>query len=203
MYQSYCLQWWNHWKYQYDVHQGDDPKTFSFQKFTTVYSLPDNVVLCDTKEAQNGWLVLEHQPLQLDPLSETEVSPISDFVSFLKLQPKYISQYYIHVDFHINSCTFYDQLGVDLTIVFASDGDTRPPQGSIGFILASTDTGNRIIICWGQPTGIDLQSYCSEICSFLVAVRLLHLLVEFYDTRDNLSKVITNIFKIHTDSQSM
>lgn len=73
-----------------------------FQKLNTVSSLLDNAVPCNAKEDQNGWLVLEHQLQQLDPPSETEVSPIPDFVSFLKLQLEYISQYYNHVEFYIN-----------------------------------------------------------------------------------------------------
>ena len=42
LYHSYCFQWWNHRKYQYYAHQGDDSKTFSFQKFTTCLSLITN-----------------------------------------------------------------------------------------------------------------------------------------------------------------
>lgn len=39
---------------QYDAHHGDNPEAFSFQKFATVYSLPDNAVPCNTIDQQNG-----------------------------------------------------------------------------------------------------------------------------------------------------
>ena len=92
---------------------------------------------------------------------------------------------------------------MDLTITFTFDGSAKPSQGSIGFALAFTDTGNRIVTYWGQPAGIDLQSYRSKICSLLAAVQLLRLIVEFNNVKANSSKIVSNIFKIYKDSQSM
>ena len=63
LYRSYQLHWWDHCKYQYDAHQGDDPEIFLFQKFTTVTTLPDDAVPCNAINEQKGWLVLDHQPL--------------------------------------------------------------------------------------------------------------------------------------------
>ena len=87
--------------------------------------------------------------LQLYSPSETEVSPILDFVSYLKLQPEYISQYYTHFELYINPFTLYDQLCMDLTIAFASDNNVKPSQGSNGFVIASADTDNQIVTYWG------------------------------------------------------
>ena len=83
------------------------------------------------------------------------------------------------------------------------DGGAKPSLGSIGFVLASADKGNPIVTCWGQPAGINPQSYCSEICSLLATVCLLCLLVEFFNARIHPPKVVKNTFKIYTDSKSM
>ena len=155
LYRSYRRHWWDHQKYQYDVHQGDDPEIFSFQKFKTEITLPDDAVSCDATNKKNGWLVLDHQPLQLDPLPQKEVPDDINFISFLKSQPEYISQYYYDVNLCFNPFDFYEQLGIDLTLAIASDGGAKPSRGSIGFVLASADTGDPIVTCWGQPAGID------------------------------------------------
>ena len=72
-------------EYQYDAHQGDDPETLSFQKFKTELTLPDDAVPCSATDKKNGWLVLDHQPLHLDPSPQQEVPGKVDFISFLKL----------------------------------------------------------------------------------------------------------------------
>ena len=54
LYRSYRQQWWNHCKYQYDAHQEDDPEKFSFQKFKTELTLPDDAVPCDAINEKNG-----------------------------------------------------------------------------------------------------------------------------------------------------
>ena len=69
-------------------------------------TLPDDAVPCDATDEKNGWLVLEHQPLQLDPLPQQEVPHDANFDSFLKSQPEYISQYYEDVDFCVNPFDF-------------------------------------------------------------------------------------------------
>ena len=141
LYRSYRQQWWDHRKYQYDAHQGDDPETFSFQKFKTVTTLPDDAVPCDATDEENGWIVFDHQPLELEP-SPTNDTPGVDFVRFLKSQPEYISQYYAYVDFCDNPVEFYEQLGnINLKFAIASDGGAKPFRGSIGFIIANADSG--------------------------------------------------------------
>ena len=136
-------------------------------------------------------------------MPQKEVTCVSGFISFLKLQPEFLSQYYTYVDFYVNSNDFYEQLGINLTIAIVLDGGAKPSRGSIGFVIASADTGDPIVICWGQPVGIDPQSYLSEICSLLAAVQLLRLLMEFYNTHIHPPKVINNTFMIYTDSKSM
>ena len=103
-------------------------------------------------------------------MPQKEVPCVSDFTSFLRLQPEFIFQYYTYVDFCVNPFDFYKQLGINLTIAIASNGSAKPSNGSIGFVIAFADKGDPIITCWGQPAGIDPQSYCSEICSLLAAV---------------------------------
>lgn len=114
---------------------------------------------------------------------------------------EYISHYYGHDEFYLDSLLFHEQLGKDLIIVFASDGGAKPLRGLIWFIIDSTDTVDWIVTCWGQPVGIDPQSYCIEICSLLAAIYLLRLLMEYYDNWSESSKVITNTFKMHRYSK--
>ena len=92
-------------------------------------------------------------------MPQKEVTCVSNFISFLQLQPEYISQYYTDVDFCVNPFNFYEQLGINLTIAIALDGGAKPSHGSIGFVIVSADTGNPIVTCWGQPAGINPQSY--------------------------------------------
>ena len=91
-------------------------------------------------------------------MPQNKVPDDSNFVSFLQSQPDYISQYYHTVDFCVNPFVFYEQLGIDLNFAIALDGGAKPSCGLIGFVIASADTGDPIVTCWGQPAGIDPQS---------------------------------------------
>ena len=162
-----------------------------------------DAVPCNATNKKNGWLVLDHQPLQLDPLSQQEVPDDINFISFLKSQPEYISQYYEDLEFCVNSFVFYENLGINLNFAIASDGGATRSCGSIGFVIASADLGNPIVTCWGQPAGIDPQSYWSEVCALLAVIYLICLLVEYYDKRIDPPNIIHNAFKIYTDSKSM
>ena len=75
--------------------------------------------------------------------------------------------------------------------------------GSIGFIITD-ETGSPFIRCYGQPAGLHPQSFRSEICAALAALRLLNLYTRYYDgiTEGATLTEIPNI-EIYTDSQSM
>ena len=139
----------------------------------------------------------------MDPSPQQEVPGEVDFISFLKSQPEYISQYYEEVDFCVNPVVFYQNLGINLKFAIALDGGATRSRGLIGFVIASAKSGDPIVTCWGQPAGINPQSYRSEVCALLAAVCLIRLLVEHYDEHICTPNIIHNAFKIYTDSKSM
>ena len=81
--------------------------------------------------------------------------------------------------------------------------ETERGKGSLG-ILITDDEGNPFIRCYGQPAGMNPQSFRSELCAALAALRLLYLYIEYFDQRLKgkiLSKQIN--IQIYTDSESM
>ena len=144
--------------------------------------LPPDAVPCDVKDRDNGWYILEHQPLTIPP---TPQRSHYDLTSYINTQPEYLSQYYEMIDPLIPDNQFYDLLGQNTTIAIATDGGAKPKQGSIGFVIARDHNGERFFESYGQPAGIEPQSFRSEICSLLAAIRFLQLLVKYNDFLSN------------------
>ena len=64
--------------------------------------------------------------------------------------------------------------------IIATDGGAIQYKGSLGFVIADED-GEILLSCYRQPSGNDPLSFRSEICAFLVAVRLVTLMAKYYD----------------------
>ena len=82
------------------------------------------------------------------------------------------------------------------------DGGAIPSKGSLGFVLADDD-GVLLASCFGQPAGHDPLSFQSEICAFLAAVKLVTLLIEYYEDLLPCDDKLQGEFQLHIDSLSM
>ena len=102
---------------------------------------------------------------------------------------------------------FYDALqhqdSRERRLYLATDGGAAACKESLGFLITDAK-GNPFIRCYGQPAGMNPQSFRSEICAALAALKLLYLYIKYFDERHNgetLSKQIN--LHIYTDSESM
>ena len=57
--------------------------------------------------------------------------------------------------------------------------ETERGKGSLGFLITD-DEGNPFIRCYGQPAGMNPQSFRSELCVALAALRLLYLYIRYF-----------------------
>ena len=75
--------------------------------------------------------------------------------------------------------------------------------GSIGFIITDEE-GNPFIRCYGQPAGLNPQSFRSEICATLAALRFVTLYIQYFDEK-TVGVPMTKLpnIQIYTDSKSM
>ena len=80
---------------------------------------------------------------------------------------------------------------------------TERGKGSLGFLITD-DEGNPFIRCYGQPAGMNPQSFRSELCAALAALRLLHLYIKFFDEQYGGTMLSQQLnLQIYTDSESM
>ena len=59
-------------------------------------------------------------------------------------------------------------------INIATDGGAEKFKGSLGFLISSEDGKITYVNCWGQASGYDPQSYRSEVCAALAALRFIN-----------------------------
>ena len=117
-------------------------------------------------------------------------------------QPEHISQYYKQIDFHTVLIQIYEQLKTTGKILTATDRGTILLKGSLGFTLADAE-GTISLTCYGQPVGHAPLSFRLEICAFLVAVRLITKLIQYYDDILSCTEKAQGEFQFYTDSLSM
>ena len=136
--------------------QGNYPDVYAFEPPHTVCHkvsvLPSDAVPCDVKVCNNGWYILEHQPLMVPPNPKCSHYNLK---SYINTQLDYISQYYKMIKPLIPDNQFYDLLRQKTTIAIATDGGMKPKQGSIGFVIAQDHDGKRFLKSYGQPAGIE------------------------------------------------
>ena len=202
MYRSYCEDWHSKKRYQFDSYQCDDEQVFVYdpiEKNIALEYVPKDTVPMDVVAANDGYRVCNH--CSRIPIPEPSYEPI-DFQSFVQTQTEYISQYYADIHFDITPVQLYNMIKEKKQLIFATDGGEVKFKGSLGFLLTD-ESGDRILACYGQPAGHDPLSYRAEIHAFLAALRLINLLVEYYEGMlDEKCKMGTK-FHLFTDSKSM
>jgi hypothetical protein len=70
------------------------------------------------------------------------------------------------------------------------------------YSFADTE-GNILLTCFGQPSGHDPLSFRSEICAFLAAIRLVKLIITYYDNKLECKEPTRSKIQIYTDSLNM
>ena len=81
--------------------------------------MPSDTVPVDVAEAPNGWRVCHHQPV--NSITE-DAPPATDFLQFVKSQPKYISQYYKNIKCEIPAEEMYTLKKTTPKIIMATVG---------------------------------------------------------------------------------
>jgi hypothetical protein len=150
----------------------------------------------DTKE---GWR-MSGQLLIMKKATHMETTEI--FVEYLNGQDEHISQFYTQINFLSVPITIYKLLKSTNKIHIATDGGAIPLKGSLGFVLADEE-GNIMLTCFGQPSGNGPLSFRSEICAFLAAVRLVTLIVQYYDKKLPRDESTNSKIQVYIDSISM
>ena len=99
----------------------------------------------------------------------------------------------------INGNGIFDHISTCLGML---DGGAVKYKGSLSFLLTD-ESGGRILACHCQPAGHDPLLYRAEICAFLAALRLITLLVEYYEGILDEKCAMETKFHLFTDSKSM
>ena len=170
-----------------------------FERNIALEYIPTDSVPVDVTATNDGWRVCHH--CSRTPTTEPRHEPI-DFRSFVQTQPEYISQYYSDIHLDITPIQLYNMIKEKKQLIFATDGGAIKFKGSLGFVLTD-ETGERILACYGQPAGHDPLSYRAEICAFLAALRLINLLVNYYEELLDEKCKLESKFHLFTDSKSM
>jgi ribonuclease HI len=132
---------------------------------------------------------------------ETEDGP-AIFMEYLMAQEEHISQYYTQIKFLSIPIKIYELLKSTNKVNIVTDGGAIPLKGSLGFVFADGD-GRILLTCFGQPSGNDPLSFRSEICAFLAAIRLVTLLIKYYDKKLTRDEPMRSKIQVYTDSLSM
>ena len=199
LYRSYRKEWHSQGKFEYDCHQGKDDETFSYEKFQSVSTLPDDSVPVDVTDATDGWRIAFYQPLEIE--RQQQLLPQS-FIDTLMQQPAHISQYYTQIDFLTTPMKIYEHMKSPGKVFIATDGGAIPFKGSLGFVIADDDA-TILATCFGQPSGHDPLSFRSEICAFMAAVKFVTLLIQYYDNLLPCNEKLRGKFQFYTNSFSM
>ena len=204
LYRGYRTRWHRHDKYQYDTfNRIGNTEYFSYDanktctappsdqrstRHTTtdmLSKLPNDAVPCDINDAPEGWEICDHYPYVPPP--ETPVTTPPTIHSNIASQPRYIRQYYEHIEFynqaptHSNERSLYDFLHTDDTLSIATDGGVAAEVGSIGIVF-SDDQLNRFCHTWGQASGLRMDSFRTEVCAALAATRFLQIYYEHWNS---------------------
>ena len=222
LYRGYRRYWHSHDKYSYDIfNRIMDTEYFSYTANKLpgpiaptrqlpndmITSLPIDAVPCDVNDGPEGWEICEHYPY-VHP-TEPTLNPLPVcFEDALDSQPQYIRQYYAHIEFypqahkHQHSQSLFDFLTTNHTLHVATDGGADKGVGSLGFVFSDSHL-NRFCHSWGQAAGNKPDSFRTEVCAALAALKFLQLYYEYWSNLTNVLDIITAPIIIHTDSESM
>jgi hypothetical protein len=113
---------------------------------------------------------------------ENDKKEAATFMEYVHSQQEHISQYYAQIEYSTVPIRIYKLLKSTHKVHIATDGGAIPLKGSLGFVFADTD-GKMLLTCFGQPSGNDPLSFRSEICAFLAAIKLVKLIITYYDRK--------------------
>jgi hypothetical protein len=173
-----------------------DNDTYNYVPSGNVKLLPEDASPTDVMDTEVGWRVSEHLPMRV---KETKKIITVSFMDHVRAQEEHISQYYTQIDFLVAPHEIYEIVKSTKKVHIATDGGAIPLKGSLGFIFADEE-GNILLTCYGQPSGNDLLSFRSEICAFLVAVRLVTMLTQYYDDILQCQEPTRSRIQVYTDS---
>ena len=204
LYRGYQLRWHRRNKYNFDAfNRIGNTDYFSYEANKSCLTpppahhpkrratndmlskLPHDAVPCDANDAPDGWEICDHYPYVPPPALPESHPPTIKAV--LALQPPYIRQYYEHIEFyhqaniHSTERSLYDFLHTNETLNIATDGGVASTIGSLGIVL-SDDQLNRFCHTWGQASGLNMDSFRTEICAALAATRFLQIYYEHWTT---------------------
>jgi len=201
LYRSYRKEWHNNGEFYYDCHTMTDSDTYEYVTTGNVSLLPVDATPTDVMDTETGWRISTHLPMKM---KEQEQQGIRDetFMEYLMKQEEHITQYYTEIDFLSVPIKIYQLLKTANKIHIATDGGAIPLKGSLGFVFAD-ENGTILLTCFGQPAGNDPLSFRSEICAFLAAIRLVTLIMNYYDKKLTRNEPIQSKIQVYTDSLSM
>jgi hypothetical protein len=175
--------------------------SYKYTLINNVKYLPEDAVPKDVMDTEEGWRMSFNQPMMKKEKEMDKKEPVT-FMEYVSYQQEHISQYYEHIEFSIVPIRIYELLKSSHRINIATDGGAIPLKGSLGFVFADTE-GNILLSCYGQPSGNNPLSFRSEICAFLAAIRLIKLLITYYDNKINCKEPTRSKIQVYTDSLSM
>jgi hypothetical protein len=199
LYRSYREKWHQQGKFYYDCHSRNNNNTYDYTTTGNTDHLPEDAVPTDVMDTEEGWRVSGHLPMMT---WEKKTVQNGTFMEYLQSQEEHISQYYEKIEFLMVPMKIYELFKSTNKANIATDGGAIPLKGSLGFVFADEE-GNIMLTCYGQPSGNDPLSFRSEICAFLAAVRLVTMIVQYYDDILKCDEPTRSKIQVYTDSLSM
>jgi hypothetical protein len=199
LYRSYREEWHRQGRFNYDCHSRNETETYNYTPTDNVIVLPEDAVPTDVMDIEEGWRLSGHLPLMT---WEKNTVHNGTFMEYLLSQEDHISQYYEQIDFFMVPMKIYELFKSTKRVLIATDGGAIPLKGSLGFVFADEE-GTILLTCFGQPSGNDPLSFRSEICAFLAAIRLVKLLIQYYDNKVPCDEPVRSKIQVYTDSASM
>ena len=193
IYRSWRRKWYCHKEYQYDILEKTEIEEnwggWNFKPSGNTNDLPRDAVPCDTYVSTDRKHWKMHKPGTSNFIVDPRTKPLPlNFQEYLKEEPEYIAQYYHNLEFgEMGPTGLYEALNDAATdgkrINIATDGGAEKFKGSLGFLISSEDGSITYVNCWGQASGYDPQSYRSEICAALAALRFINKFLSYYDEK--------------------
>jgi hypothetical protein len=199
LYRSYREEWHRQGSFYYDCHSRNEKDKYDYASTENTALLPPDAVPTDVMDTEEGWRVSGHLPMMT---WKKKTAHNGTFMEYLLSQEEHISQYYEQIEFFMVPMKIYDLFKSTRRVLIATDGGAIPLKGSLGFVFADEE-GTILLTCYGQPSGNDPLSFRSEICAFLAAIRLVKLIIQYYDEKISCDEPGRSKIQVYTDSASM
>jgi hypothetical protein len=199
LYRSYREEWHRQGSFYYDCHSRNETDTYDYATTENIELLPVDAVPTDVMDTEEGWRLSGHLPMMT---WEKKTVHDGTFMEYLLSQEEHISQYYTQIEFFMVPMKIYELFKSTKRVLIATDGGAIPLKGSLGFVFAGEE-GTILLMCYGQPSGNHPLSFRSEICEFLAAIRLVKLIIQYYDEKILCDEPGRSKIQVYTDSASM